>query len=93
MTAYAIVTLTITDPEQFDRYRAQAGAALEKHQITTLQVSKSPQKLEGIAEVPQLIVLLSATNAEDFHAWHNDSDFAEVHEMRRSSGDVSLMLL
>ena len=93
MTAYAIVTLTITNPGMFDNYRAQAGAALEKHGITALNVSKSPQQLEGSADLPELIVLLTADSADDFHAWHIDPELGHIHDMRRASGDVSLMLM
>jgi len=93
MTAHAIVTLNINSPDTFASYRARAGEAMEKHGISALQLSKDPTRLEGTEEVPQLIVLLTADSRDAFHAWHSDPDFAEVHEMRRASGEVTIFLM
>ncbi len=93
MAAYAVVTLTISDQEKFDAYRARAGQAMEKHGITALQVSKDPQRLEGNDEAPQLVVLLTAENRENFQKWHADPEFSDLHAMRRASGKVTLILL
>lgn len=93
MTAHAIVTLNIKSPDTFADYRARAGEAMVKHGISAVQLSKEPLRLEGTEEVPQMIVLLTAGSRDAFQAWHGDPEFAEVHEMRRDSGDVTIFLM
>ncbi len=93
MTAHAIVTLNIKSPDTFAGYRARAGEAMEKHGISAVQLSIDPTRLEGTQEVPQMIVLLTADSRDAFQAWHSDPEFAAVHEMRRASGDVTILLM
>ena len=93
MTTHAIVTLNISNPDTFADYRARAGDAMQKHGITALQLSKEPTRLEGTQEAPQMIVLLTADSRDAFEAWHNDPEFAAVHELRRASGEVTIFLM
>lgn len=90
---YAFVKLNITDADSFDRYKVQAGEALAKHGGSPLVSSKESVVIEGDMKAPQIAVILSFPDLEAANAWINDPELQPVHEMRRKSGDVSILLL
>jgi uncharacterized protein (DUF1330 family) len=93
MTAHAIVTLTVTSPDNFAAYREQAGAALAKHGGTALQSSPNPILLEGEGPLPQIAVVLAFPDRESAQAWKNDPELAAVHALRMASGNIQIILL
>ena len=93
MTAYAIVTLDVTDTDMIARYREVAGPALAKHGASPLHVSTAPSLLEGDGPVPQIMVLLTFPNRESAENWHNDPTIAEVHALRQGAGNSRIFLL
>ncbi len=93
MTAYAFVTLKITDQEKMAAYREVAGPALAKYGAQPLQVSPEAVWLDGEGETPDVTVLLSFPDKASAHAWRDDPDFADVHALRNASGDCKILLL
>ncbi|MDA8746919.1 DUF1330 domain-containing protein [Litoreibacter sp.] len=93
MTAYAILTLKITDPGKMAAYREVAGAALAKYGAKPVQVSPDSVWLDGEEEAPDVAVLLSFPDKEAAHSWRNDPEFADVHALRNGSGDCKILLL
>lgn len=93
MTAYAVVTGTITDPDAMQAYRAEAGAALAKHGAKPLQATTEPDLLEGDAPAPGLIVVLEFPDRAAAMAWKNDPDLAETHALRQKAAGTTIVLL
>jgi len=90
---YAIVHLTITNPDSFARYREHAMAALEKHGAKVTEAAKERTVLEGSPPDPTVMVLLSFEDKDSALAWINDPELAEVHALRRGSGQSDIVLL
>ncbi len=90
---YAFVELNITNTDNFDRYKLEAGKALAKHGGAPLVSSKDSTTIEGDKTAPQVAVILSFPDPEAANAWINDPELQHVHEMRKKSGDVSILLL
>jgi uncharacterized protein (DUF1330 family) len=90
---YAIVNMKVTNPDGLARYREHAGAALSKHGGSVLVAGKENMVIEGSATVPDMAAVLSFPDKESAHAWINDPEIAEIHAMRRSAGDVSIVLI
>ncbi len=93
MTAYAFVTLNITDPDKMAAYREVAGPALAKYDAKPLQVSPEAIWLDGEGDVPDVAVLLSFPDREAAKNWRNDPELAYVHQMRNDSGTCKILLL
>lgn len=90
---YAYVSMNISHPENLAKYREHAGAALAKHGGAVLVAGKENEVIEGSATTPNMAAVLSFPDKGSAHSWINDSEIAEVHEMRKSSGDVSIVLI
>ena len=93
MTAHAIVTLKIKDPETLAAYREKAGAALAKYKAEPLAVSQDSQVIEGHAETPDVTVLLTFPDREHALGWINDPELASVHALRKNSGTSNIILM
>lgn len=90
---YAVVQMTVTDPDAFAAYARQAGPALEKWGAKPEAMSAEPTRLEGDAPLPGRIVLLSFPDRDAALGWINDPEFAEVHALRRSAGQCEIALI
>ena len=93
MTTHAVATMTVTNPESLGAYREKAGAALAKHGGAVLQASGDLQMIEGDGTPPTVIALLSFPSKDAALSWINDPDLAEVHALRRNSGETKITLL
>ena len=90
---YAFVQITITDPEVFGEYAKAAGPALAKYGAKPEAVSSEPTRLEGETAAPTRAVLLSFPDKEAALGWINDPDFADIHALRRNSGQSEITLI
>lgn len=90
---YAVVRLTVTDPETFAAYAAKAGPALAKWGAKPAAMTTEPTRLEGAAPLPGRVVLLSFPDREAAMGWINDPDIADVHALRRRSGNSEIVLI
>ncbi|SHH25430.1 DUF1330 domain-containing protein [Cognatishimia maritima] len=93
MTAYALVTLNVTDEETFSAYREAAGPAMAKHGATPLSVSREATVIEGDDPAPNVTVILQFEDREAAQGWISDSEIAHVHEMRKASGASKIILM
>ncbi len=93
MTAYAIVTVTVTNPSVFDAYREKAGAALAKYQAKPMEVSKEAQVIEGNGAAPDVTVILTFPDRDHALGWINDPELAETHALRRGAGSSHIILM
>jgi uncharacterized protein (DUF1330 family) len=90
---YATVHLTVTNPETFATYAQKAGPALEKWGAKPVAMSTEPTRLDGEGPLPGRVVLLSFPDREAALGWINDPALAEVHALRRASGEISTILI
>jgi len=90
---YAYVEMNITNPASLAKYREHAGSALAKHGGSVLIAGKDNQVIEGSKNAPNVAAVLSFNDRDSAHSWLNDPELSEIHEMRRNSGDVSIVLI
>lgn len=94
MTQYVVGHLKcLKNADRMAEYRAVAAEALAKHGGKIVVPPTPPERVEGEAEPPKAIVLLSFPTAEAAHAWSQDPELTPVHEMRRAGADISFFLL
>lgn len=90
---YAVVHLTVTEPDTFAGYASKAGPALQKWGAAPIAMTTEPTRLDGDGPLPGRVVLLSFPDKEAALGWINDPEFADVHALRRASGDISTILI
>ena len=94
MAEYVIGLLnSFKDTARMDEYRAMAANALAKHSGKIVVRPTEPERIEGDAEEPTAIVLLSFPSSADARAWRDDPELASVHAMRRAGADISFFLI
>ena len=93
MTAHAIVTISLTNPETFADYRSKAGEFMALHKAKPLHVSAEAQVIEGDGRAPDVTVILEFPDREHALAWINDPEAQQVHALRRASGRSRIVLL
>lgn len=93
MTAHALVTISLTDPDEFAQYREAAGPAMAKHNARPLAVSRDATVIEGDDPAPDITVILQFEDREAALAWINDPEIAHVHAKRRNSGVSRIVLM
>lgn len=93
MTAYALVTLSVTDRDVLESYRAKAGPALAKYSAEPLAVSPEAQVIEGDGPAPDVTVILQFPDRDHALGWINDPELAPVHALRRGSGASRIILM
>lgn len=93
MSTHALFTITLTNPDSMEKYREIAGTALAKHGGEVLQASGSVTVLDGDEPTPSIAAILRFPDAAAAIAWHSDSTLTEAHNLRRSAGKTSLMLM
>ena len=91
--AYVYLNLTVTDPDTFAQYREVAAPALETHGCSVVTVSKENEIIDGDDPAPQISVLLNFPDKSAARDWINDPKLASVHELRRNSGTLSMLLV
>ena len=90
---YAVVTLTVTEPETFAAYAEQAGPAMAKWGAKPFAMSTSPTRLEGDMTLPGRVVILAFPDRDAALGWIADPDIADVHALRRASGTCDIVLV
>jgi len=90
---YATIYMNITDPQALAAYREKAGAALARHDGALVAAGPAPVRLEGSLDVPSMAGVLSFPDRDKALGWINDPALAEVHALRRSAGDSTILLI
>lgn len=90
---HVVVQLTISDQEALMAYRAKAADAMARHGGAFVQVSADLRLLEGQADLPHMMGVLSFPDAAAAQAWIDDPDLAEVHALRNAAGRSVITLL
>lgn len=90
---YAVVQLTVHDPDSMANYAKSAGAALAKWGAQPVAVSADLTQIEGQDPLPDRVVILSFPDRDAALGWINDPDFTDVHALRRKAGKSEITLL
>jgi len=81
MPAYAIVELEVTDPEEFESYKALVPPTIEAYGGRYLVRGGANETMEGDWD-PARIVVLEFPDMAALKAWHGSDIYAEPKAMR-----------
>jgi uncharacterized protein (DUF1330 family) len=82
MPAYMILDIEVTDPEDYEAYRARSGATVEQYGGRFVVRGGDPETIEG-DWAPSRIVVLEFPDAERAREWHASAEYAEILPIRQ----------
>ena len=91
MAAYVIGEITVTDPEGYEKYRANAGATVAAHGGRYLVRGGPTEAVEG--EPPRgRVVVLEFPDLAAARAWYESEDYGEVLPIRLATSESRVFL-
>ena len=91
MPGYLIAEIEVTDPEQYEEYKARVGATLEPYGARYLARGGETEVLEGDWK-PRRLVILEFDSAERARQWWTSPEYAPVKAIRERSSHSRLVL-
>ena len=92
MPAYVIARVKVTDPEQYDRYKALTPAAVAAHGGKFIVRGGRHEVLEGPADDRRIVVLEFATGS-DARAFYDSPEYVTAREVRAGAADMEMVLV
>ena len=90
MSAYVIVEVDITDPDQYARYRATVPASLEANGGRFLARGGETVTLEGDWQ-PERIVVMEFEDLEAAQRWYDSPEYLEAREIRAGAATMRMI--
>lgn len=92
MPAYLIVNIDITDPKEYDAYRAQVPATIAKYGGKYLVRGGRAEALEGEVQ-PKRIAVVEFPTYERAVEWWNSPEYAPVKAIRMRSATSDMIVV
>ncbi len=92
VTAYVLVDVDVTDPEQYDRYRPLAAASVEQYGGRYLVRGGASEVFEG-DRVPARLVVLEFPDADAARRWFHSPEYEEAKAIREGAAIGSFILV
>lgn len=86
MSAYVIVQVNVTNPEQYEEYKKLAAIAAQKHGGKFLVRGGAATDLEGSRPYPRLVVLEFA-NSTQAKMWYASPEYQKAKKAREGAGE------
>lgn len=90
MAAYVIIETDVTDPEQYERYKAASPAAVEAGGGRFLARGGELDVLEGDWDPPRLVVLEFADLAAA-RRWYDSETYRQAKELRAGAARLRMV--
>ncbi len=84
MSAYVIIKLTVSDPEQFGKYREAAGPTSRAHGGEALVLGSVGEELEG-ADDGRAVVVIEFPSVARAKDWWNSPEYQAAVKLRQGA--------
>jgi uncharacterized protein (DUF1330 family) len=92
MTAYMLARINVTDPAQYENYKALAPIAINKYGGTYLTRGGAMETLEGDEETLR-VVLLSFPDMDSARACYNSPEYTKARAARAGAAEGHFVIL
>ncbi|MCZ6759497.1 MAG: DUF1330 domain-containing protein [Gemmatimonadetes bacterium] len=92
MTAYVIVEIDVTDPDNYERYKELAGPSVGAYGGRYAVRGGQVEILEGDWD-PVRVVVLEFPSMERAKEWWSSDDYAPAKQIRQASADTKMILV
>ena len=90
MSAYVIVEVEVTDPEQYARYQALVPASLDANRGRFVARGGETSTLEG-DWAPKRIVVLEFEDLEAAKRWYDSPEYLEARALREGAATMRMI--
>ena len=90
MAAYVIAQITVTDPEQFQKYGAAVSPTVEAFGGEYVVRGGECEVFEGAAGAPRLVII-KFPSREVARTWWNSPDYAEAKAVREGAATMDVV--
>jgi uncharacterized protein (DUF1330 family) len=90
MPAYVIVETNVTDPEQYERYKAEAPASIAQYGGRYVARGGELAVFEGDWN-PARIVILEFPDLDTAKAWYASEEYGEARKLRQGAASLSVV--
>ena len=87
MTAYCIFQVDVTDPEQYEKYKAAVSPSIKAAGGDYLVRGGAVEVLEGDPDARRMVILEFPTVAAA-KAWWDSAEYAEIKKLRAGAGTM-----
>ncbi|MBL29461.1 MAG: D-fructose-6-phosphate amidotransferase [Rhodospirillaceae bacterium] len=92
MTAYIIAEVNVTDPDKFEKYRAQVPDVIRQYNGKYIVRGGRTEKLEGDAPIHRM-VMLEFTDMDSAKAFWHSAEYAPLKALRQEASDSEIMIV
>jgi len=90
MPAYVIVQIEVTNPTQYEKYKALAPPAIRKYGGRYLVRGQPVETLEG-SWSPKRFVILEFDSVQKAKAWWSSPEYREAKQLRQASAQTEMI--
>ncbi len=91
MPAYLIAHLEVTEPDEFEKYRAVVPAVIERYGGRYLVRGGRIEVLEGDWRIPR-VVIIAFDNMADAKRFYDSADYQEILPLRLAAAKGAVVL-
>lgn len=92
MTAYAVVHVDVTDPDQYEKYKKLTPAAIAAHGGRFLVRGGEAETLEGEPETRRIVVL-EFPDMESARTFYDSPQYREARAVREGAADMHMVIV
>ncbi len=92
MSAYVIVRVSVSDPAQYEKYKALSPAAIEEHGGSFVVRGGASEVLEGEPDDRRIVVVQFPT-VEDAKAFYNSESYTHAREVRAGAAEMEVVVV
>ncbi len=90
--AYIIAQATVTNPEQYEGYKALAGAAVAKYGGKYIVRGGATHLLEGDWSPPRLVIL-EFESAEQAKRFYDSPEYQAARQQRQGAAQMNMLVV
>ena len=93
MTAYAMVELTVHDPQRMGEYAEKVGDTVTAHGGRYIIRGKPAEVLEGTAGQHGFKVVLEFPSVDAARGWYNSPEYQAIIDSRLQASEANFLLI
>lgn len=92
MSVYVIAQVHVTDPEQYGKYLAKAGASVGKYNAELIAADGNTQRIEGDLDFERTVIM-RFDSEEQFRDWYESPEYQAAKKERENAvvGRITLV--
>ena len=91
-TAYVIITVDVTDPQQYEEYKRLSTIAMKAHDAEVCIRGGKVEVLEG-DWAPTRVVMLKFPDVQKARAWYESAEYGAARKSRQGAAVMRMIIV